>query len=641
MTCSRNTGVDCDPQKKPLAVSTCFTQDCPQVVDNFGGIDWSGSGWSSKEVLNEINSIPEVKPPPKHSTTRAQPRNPNNLNNNVEGDFHYHNNIENIDPEKGVEVDDFYYDYNFINFHEDLSDDFENDGKDSGDGHRLNTPQEAKPTRSVKENVYMESTRAPTATPPISTISKATAYTLKTEETVIKNQDNVKDNGATKESENLDDFLSEDYLLPVSTTRSPAASTPQHSQTLKETHESISTAPSVVFTTQESTGGVKGKEAENDNVTEEETHTEDVTVTPTHLATINTVATTVSAQETEERDDYEYSYNEKTTPAPDQDDVESPEALDSPTPETTIQVKTEVQPDESASEIPQTSSQSTVFPPAFTSEDLDLDQTNFKTVYATSQYSWDSDLDLSTTSLPASEEPTPLPAPSLIISGNQEASDDSTSSTGTEIIPPTNLEGTSQPSPDDSPPAIVKLIPTEAAFTETTGTDSTSTAPSIDFADFDYNEIVIPPMVRSSSKPSHQLPTNTATTPQHSTTPAQHTDLPTPAVLVLPTHPPILRPLPVPTPVQTSASTQVATAAHWVTGNWSAVSLHQPHILVLYLNCEMKHSCCFCHRLHLLCRQFSFAPCTHLTEFFDLELIADVHLHNASPRTPAVLYITF
>lgn len=607
VTCSRNTGVDCDPQKKPLAVTTCYIQDCPQVVDNFGGIDWSGSGWSSKEVLNEINSIPEVKPPPKYSTTRAQPRNHDNLNDIVEGDFHYHNNIENIDhsPENSVQVDDFYYDYNFINFHEDLSDDFESDGEDSGD--RFNTPQGARPTHSVKENAYMETTRAPTATSAISTISKATGDTLKTEEPVNKNLDNMKDNGntATKESiqtnsENLEDFLSEDYLLPVSTTHSTPLSTTQYSQTLKERHgnlrwpENISTMPSLVFTTKEPTQDVKlgqyGEEAENnyDSFTEEENHIEDVTVTPKHAApttrhriTINTV-TTVSIQETEEHDDYEYSYNEKSTPGPDisadQEDVESPEPLSSPTPETVIQVKTEVQLEESASEIPQTTSQSTIFPTAFTSEDLDLDQTNFNTVYATSQYSWDTDLDLSTTSLPASEKSIPLPIPSLLISGNQEASDDSTSLTGTEIIPPTNLEGSTQPSPAGFLPATMKQISTETASTERTGTDSTSQAPSIDLADFDYNEIVIPPMVRNSSNsdpgPSYQRPTSTAAAPQHSTTPAQHMESPTPAVPILPTHLPILWPLPVPTSVQTSASTQVTTAAYWVTGNWSAVSLH-------------------------------------------------------------------
>uniref|UniRef100_A0A8C4NQ64 Peptidase M12B domain-containing protein n=1 Tax=Dicentrarchus labrax TaxID=13489 RepID=A0A8C4NQ64_DICLA len=293
VTCSRNTGVDCDPQKKPLAVTTCYIQDCPQVVDNFG-IDWSGSGWSSKEVLNEINSIPDVKPLPKYGTTR-----------------------------------------------------------------------------------------------------------------------------------------------------------------------------------------------------------------------------------------------------------------------------TEVQLDKSVSEIPQTTSQPTIFPTAFTLEDLDLDQTG----YATSQYSWDTDPDLSTTSLPASERSSPLPIPFVPISGNQEASEDSTSLTGTEIIPPTNLEGATQPSPADFLPATMEQIPTKPAFTERTGTDSTSQSPSFDLADFDYNEIVIPMMVRSSSSdpgPSHQLPTNTAAAPKHSTTPA---------VPSLPTNPPILLPLPVPTSVQTSASTHVTTAAYWVTGNWSAVSL--------------------------------------------------------------------
>ncbi|XP_078128124.1 A disintegrin and metalloproteinase with thrombospondin motifs 7 [Sander vitreus] len=486
VTCSRNTGSDCEPQKKPLAVTTCYIQDCPQVVDNFGGVDWSGSGWSSKEVLNEINSISEVKPPPKYSTTRAQPRsNNNNRNNIVEGDFHYHNNIENIDQssENSVQVDDFYYDYNFINFHEDLSDEFESDGKDSGDSHVSNASQEAKPTGSVKENADMETTRAPSATLIISTISKATAYTLKTEE-----QQNI--NAATKEStqtnsENFDDFLSEDFLLPVSTTRSPPLSTTQHSQTLKEGHD---------------------------------------------------------------------------------EDVWGPET----TPETITQVKTEVQLDKSASVISQTTSQSTIFPTAFTLKD----QTNFYTVYATSN-SWDTDNDLSTTSLPASETPTPFPIPFLLISGNQEASDDSTSLPGTENIPPTNLEGAAQPSSADSLPATVKQIPTKPAFTEKTGTESKSRVPSSDSVDFDYNEIVVPPMVRSNSNtdpgPSYQLPTNSTTT-QHRTTPVQHMESPKPVVPILPTHPPILWPLPVPTSTPTSASTQENTATHWVTGNWSACS---------------------------------------------------------------------
>ncbi|XP_054468557.1 A disintegrin and metalloproteinase with thrombospondin motifs 7 [Anoplopoma fimbria] len=490
ITCSRNTGVDCDPQKKPLAFTTCNVQDCPLVVDNFGGVDWSGSGWSSKEVLNEINSIPQVKPPPKHSTTRAQPRNSNNhLDIVVEGDFHYHNNLENIDhsPENSVQVDDFYYDYNFINFHEDLSDDFDSEGKDSGDSHG------SKPTRRVEES---ETTRAPSD---IFTSPNATAYTLKTDEVQNTNLGNTKDNGdaATKESmqtnfENLNDLLSEDYLLPVSTTRSPLLST-SPSQTLEETH---------------------------------------------------------------------------------QVDVESPEPDGSPTPTTIIQVQTEVQLDQSASEIPQTTSQSTT---TFTLEDLYLDQTHFDRVYATSDVnSWDTDLDLSTTSLPASEASTPPPVPDLPVSGNREASSDSTQSTGTETISPTILEGFTQPSTADFLPATWKQIPTQPTFTERTGTYSASQAPSSDSADFDYNEIVVPPMVRNSGStdqsPSYRLPTNGVPTPQHVTTPVQHMEAPTTAEPIIPTHPPLLWPPPVPTSAPTSASTQVATASYWVTGNWSACS---------------------------------------------------------------------
>uniref|UniRef100_A0A8C3ARR5 ADAM metallopeptidase with thrombospondin type 1 motif 7 n=1 Tax=Cyclopterus lumpus TaxID=8103 RepID=A0A8C3ARR5_CYCLU len=303
VTCSRNTGVDCDPQKKPLAVTPCYAQDCPQVVDNFGGFDWSGSGWSSKEVLNEIVSIPE-----------------------------------------------------------------------------------------------------------------------------------------------------------------------------------------------------------------------------------------------------------------------SSEPVGSPTPATIIQVQTEVQLEKSASKIPQTTSQSTT---AFTLEDLDLDKTNLNTVYATSECnSWDTDLDLGTTSLPASEASTPLPVPFPLNSGNREASDDSTPLTGTEILPPTNLEGAAPPAPADYLPATGKRIPTRPPFTERTGTRSASQAPSPDSADFDYNEIVVLPIARSGStdpSPSHQLPTDVATAPQHGTAPGQRMEAPTPAGPILPTGPPVLWPLPVATSAPMSCSTSCGLGAIWRT----------------------------------------------------------------------------
>lgn len=565
-------------------------------------MEWSGSGWSSKEVFNEINSIPEVKPPPKYSTTRAQPRNNNGLNSVIEGNFHYHNKIENIDhaPESSIQVDDFYYDYNFINFHEDLSDDFENDGKDTGGSHRFNTPQEAKPTHSVNNKVHMETTKPPIATSTISEISKGGAYTLTAEEPVDTKLDNKTNNGNAprKDSENSNDFFSEDFLLPVSTTHSPPLSPTQHSRTLKERHDNpwsfknTSTVPGLIYTTKEQTQDVKhGAEAENNygNLSEESL-TENGTVTPKHAAptpgyqtTIHTVVTTtMSAQETEVHDGNDYSYNEKIMLGLDisaeQGNTESPEPMP--------KIETEDQLAESASEIPQTTSQSTILPTTFTLEDLDLRQTNFNTVDATSQYFWNTGHDLGTT-FPESEKSTPVSLPFLQISGNQEASDNFTSLTGTEVIPPTNLEGFTQTSPADFLPATRKHKPTEPAFTERTGTDSSSQAPSLDLADFDYNEIVFSTMARSKS---NQLPSNTAATPLQSTTPLLHKESPT-----LPTHPPILWPLPVPASVHPSASTQITITAYWITGNWSTVSLHES-----YIYCRTNSSCVSSQFLSLL-----------------------------------------
>uniref|UniRef100_A0AAQ5WXQ3 ADAM metallopeptidase with thrombospondin type 1 motif 7 n=1 Tax=Amphiprion ocellaris TaxID=80972 RepID=A0AAQ5WXQ3_AMPOC len=173
---------------------------------------------------------------------------------------------------------------------------------------------------------------------------------------------------------------------------------------------------------------------------------------------------------------------------------------------------------------------------------------------------------------PIPEKSTPLLIPFLLNSGNQEASD-STPLTGTEIIPPTDLDRATQPSPDHFLTATTEQITTNPAFTETTGTGSASRAPAFDF---DYNEIIVPPAVRSSisSDPDtlYRLPTNTESTPQYFITPAQHVEPSTPAASVSPTHPPLLWSLPVATSGATSASTRATRAAYWVAGNWSACS---------------------------------------------------------------------
>ncbi|XP_028999405.1 A disintegrin and metalloproteinase with thrombospondin motifs 7 isoform X2 [Betta splendens] len=450
VTCSRNTGVDCDPQKKPPALSACQLHRCPALLDNFGDMDISGSGFSSTEVLNEINSIPEAKPP-KHS--RAQPLNPNYAHHSAEADVH-NNKIENVD--RVVQVDDFYYDYNFIDFHEDLSDDF---GSDGGDALSFNASQEESPTNSVKGNVATE-TGAPTA---------SSKPTLRSEETRRRNLDSA-------EESSEDDFLSEDFLLPVSSS-APPPSTTQHPQgpDRREARRPESTSTAPLFSTKEPSRDARTGQ-HGDSLTEED----DVRAAPQHQTTINPVAQTAAGMD------------EQSALGPDaftnQDVVESPEP--------------EVQLDGSVSEIPQSTTGSTQLPEA-----LNLDPVaSHQTLLLLS-----SNLDLSTTSLPASEESTRSHGSFQQISGMEEAAA-SASSDGTESRSPAQLEGDASPSASD--PMLTEPGP---------GTDSTSQ-----------------PAVGGSSSSFAGTPPGTAAPPPP---------------------PPPLWPVPVAT-----------TAAYWVAGSWSDCS---------------------------------------------------------------------
>ncbi|NXJ53556.1 ATS7 metalloproteinase, partial [Spizaetus tyrannus] len=109
--CSNSTGAACDPAERPSSETICSLPQCQKKLDN-ANTDWSGSGSSSREIFNEIHYIPS-----KH-IAKFNPLIPNipesnDVNIITEEDF---------SARKGnVFVDDFYYDYNFINFHEDLS----------------------------------------------------------------------------------------------------------------------------------------------------------------------------------------------------------------------------------------------------------------------------------------------------------------------------------------------------------------------------------------------------------------------------------------------------------------------------------------------------------------------------------------
>ncbi|NXB34023.1 ATS7 metalloproteinase, partial [Eulacestoma nigropectus] len=109
--CSNSTGATCDPAERPSPERVCSLPQCQKKWDG-GNTDWSGSGSSSREIFNEIHYIPS------NHIAKFNPLIPNipesnDVNVITEEDF---------SARKGnVFVDDFYYDYNFINFHEDLS----------------------------------------------------------------------------------------------------------------------------------------------------------------------------------------------------------------------------------------------------------------------------------------------------------------------------------------------------------------------------------------------------------------------------------------------------------------------------------------------------------------------------------------
>ncbi|NXL62869.1 ATS7 metalloproteinase, partial [Chordeiles acutipennis] len=109
--CSNSTGAACDPAERPSSENICSLPQCQKKSDN-ANMDWSGSGSSSREIFNEIHYIPS------NHIAKFNPLIPNipesnDVNVITEEDF---------SAKKGnVFVDDFYYDYNFINFHEDLS----------------------------------------------------------------------------------------------------------------------------------------------------------------------------------------------------------------------------------------------------------------------------------------------------------------------------------------------------------------------------------------------------------------------------------------------------------------------------------------------------------------------------------------
>lgn len=497
ITCSRNTGLDCDPQKKPPAVSACSVRACPQEADPFGR-DGSGSGWPSDDLLNEINSIPAMKPALRYGGgSRAQPT--------PVADFHHHNSIEDVrrSPEGSVQVDDFYYDYNFINFHEDLSDGLDSDGNGAEDA--VGAPQDVEPTQTAPnvtvETLEMEEVAptklAPTKLEPTEDAGKASA----------------------ENSEGLEDLLSEDYLLPVATTRPPPV---QHSQAQTERNERFG-RPARDESPPEAESGPRSPA---DNVHMSATH-------PGYQTTISALPSKPTT--TPAGHDGVYGHHKESTLIPEHQE--------------------RVQLEQRASQTPQTPSQSFVFPSGFRLEDLAPDPSDFRTE-TTGRYSREPGFNPTS----ACEGATPTSLPFLQTSGNQQASVSSTSSgIGTE--PPPDLEGATQPSPADLLPAARTYDPTEPPFSEEGGAQLSPQAPWLHEAAPD--EALTSTTDRSGRS---ERPPGTTAAPEKITAEAPHRSPPTSP------HSAVLGPLLPPTSVQATASAQVPLPGYWITGNWSAVS---------------------------------------------------------------------
>ncbi|XP_069766264.1 A disintegrin and metalloproteinase with thrombospondin motifs 7-like isoform X2 [Narcine bancroftii] len=140
--CLNNTNMTCSVETKPAADRPCHLPPCPVLWPGSTLHDWSGSGASSKELYNDVgfnlnfglistsqeensNLIARTANHyPFHGrapTPQAPPPEDDQITNHiVEGDFTIESSKSEESFKPNVFVDDFYYDYNFINFHEDL-----------------------------------------------------------------------------------------------------------------------------------------------------------------------------------------------------------------------------------------------------------------------------------------------------------------------------------------------------------------------------------------------------------------------------------------------------------------------------------------------------------------------------------------
>lgn len=180
VVCLNNTNMTCSPEMKPAANRPCHLKPCPVLWPGFTLHDWSGSGASSKELNNEVgfnlnfgpgatnqeensNLIAHIPNPyPSHinaQTPQPLPPEGNKITNHIIEDDFTLDTSKTEESKPNVFVDDFYYDYNFINFHEDLDYDPEDElhfsEEETMEGN-MEHEEEHLETNNILNNVWAE-----------------------------------------------------------------------------------------------------------------------------------------------------------------------------------------------------------------------------------------------------------------------------------------------------------------------------------------------------------------------------------------------------------------------------------------------------------------------------------------------------
>lgn len=120
VACTQDTGVPCDEAERPPSQAPCLLRPCLQRLDVPDPPEGSGSsGFSSRELDNEVDFVP--RRPAHHPPPPASPAEPPGPGNAIDQER------PELGPPGPALVDNFYYDYNFIQFHENLSQDEEDE----------------------------------------------------------------------------------------------------------------------------------------------------------------------------------------------------------------------------------------------------------------------------------------------------------------------------------------------------------------------------------------------------------------------------------------------------------------------------------------------------------------------------------